>query len=55
MKKTEYHSYNGNVAVLRNGNTVRIIDGKGQKLTVRDLDGNMNECYYDDLKFVMEG
>jgi len=54
MKKPEFHGYIGNIAVLRDGSSVKILGGIGLKLFVKTLDGNLKECYHDDLHYVME-
>lgn len=54
MKKPEFHGYVGNVAVLRDGNSVKILGGTGVKLFVKTLDGKLKECYHEDLHYVME-
>jgi len=54
MKKPEFHGYVGNIAVLRNGNSVKILGGYNQKLIVKTLDGIIKECYHDDLQYVMQ-
>lgn len=52
--QTEFHGYVGNLAVLKNGKTVKILGGHQFKLFVKDLDGKIEECYHDDLEYVME-
>jgi len=54
MKKPEFHGYVGNVVVLRDGNSVKILGGTGLKLFVKTLDGKEKECYHEDLHYVME-
>lgn len=54
MNKSEFHGYVGNIAVLRDGNSVKILGGYNQKLFVKALDGTIKECYHDDLQYVME-
>ena len=39
-------------AILKDGRTVRIMGGAGLKLFVKDLDGNQEECYHDNIKHV---
>ena len=51
---SEFHGYLGNLAVLKNGETVKIIGGQNLKLFVKTLDGTIKECYHDDLQYVME-
>lgn len=43
----------GKVAILRGGNTVKIID-VGTRIKVLDLDGQIKECYYTDVTFLWE-
>ena len=56
MKKqhSEFHGYVGDLAVLKNGKTVRILGGYQFKLFVKHLDGTIEECYHDDLDYIME-
>jgi hypothetical protein len=54
MEKPEFHGYVGNIAVLRDGSSVKILGGEGSKLFVINLDGNQKECYHEDLQYVME-
>ncbi len=54
MKKLEFHGYVGNIAVLRDGSSVKILGGTGLKLFVKTLDGTIKECYHNDLQYVME-
>jgi hypothetical protein len=54
MKKPEFHGYVGNIAVLRDGSSVKILKKEGFKLYVMNLDGKQKECYYEDLQYVME-
>jgi hypothetical protein len=54
MKKPEFHGYIGNIAILRDGNSVKIMGGHKSKLFVKTLDGTLKECYHDDLHYVME-
>lgn len=54
MKKPEFHGYVNNIAVLRDGNSVKILGGTGFKLFVKTLDGKLKECYHEDLHYVME-
>ena len=53
-KQSEFHGYVGGFAVLKNGKTVRILGGQNFKLFVKHLDGTIEECYHDDLKYIME-
>ena len=52
--RPEFHGYVGNIAVLRDGNSVKILGGTGDKLFVKTLDGILKECYHEDLQYVME-
>jgi hypothetical protein len=52
--KSEFHGYVNNIAVLRDGSSVKILGGTGLKLFVKTLDGTIKECYHDDLQYVME-
>ena len=54
MSKPEFHGYVGNIAVLRDGSSVKIVGGRGMKLFVVALDGKEKECYHEDLHYVME-
>lgn len=54
MKKPEFHGYVGNIAILRDGSSVKILGGHGIKLFVKTLDGTIKECYHEDLQYVME-
>lgn len=54
MKKLEFHGYIGNIAVLRDGSSVKILGGHNSKLFVKTLDGTIKECYHDELQYVME-
>jgi hypothetical protein len=54
MKKPEFHGYVGNIAVLRDGSSVKILGGHNSKLFVKTLDGTIKECYHEDLQYVTE-
>jgi hypothetical protein len=54
VKKPEFHGYVNNLAVLKSGETVKILGGHHLKLFVKTLDGTIKECYHDDLQYVME-
>ena len=54
MKRANFHGYIGNIAVLKDGNSVKILGGQGFKLFVKTLDGTLKECYHEDLQYVME-
>ena len=50
MKHTkQLHGYVNNLAIIEDGEdrkTVKIMGGNGLKLFVKDLDGNVQECYH---------
>ena len=48
----KFHGYVNNLVVLDNGKTVKILGGEGLKLFVKDLDGNLEECYHDNLRLI---
>ena len=50
----QLHGYVHNLAVLDSGKTVRILGGEGLKLFVKDLDGNVEECYHNNLRFIWD-
>ena len=52
IRSDEFHGYVNRLAVLKNGKTVRILGGEGMKLFVRDLDGNLEECYHDNIEHI---
>jgi len=43
----------GKVAVLLDGHAVKIID-VGTRIKVQNLDGQIKECYYTDVRFLWE-
>jgi hypothetical protein len=43
----------GKVAVLQDGHAVKIID-VGTRIKVQNLDGQIKECYYTDVRFLWE-
>ncbi len=49
---TEFHGYRGCVAVLKDGRSVKILDGDGLKLYVQSIDGKVFECYHDQLETI---
>ena len=53
-KKIEFHGYVGHIARLKSGDNVRILGGHNMKLFVRTLDGDIKECYHDDLQLIWE-
>ena len=52
LHDTTLHGYVNNLAVLDDGKTVKILGGEGLKLFVKDLDGNVQECYHNNLRFI---
>ena len=48
----KFHGYVNHLAVLDNGKTVRILGGEGLKLFVKDLVGNLEECYHTNLRLI---
>ena len=48
----EFHGYRGNIARLKDGRSVKILDGEGLKLYVQAVDGKVFECYHDQLETV---
>jgi len=51
-KEQEFHGYRGNIARLKDGRSGKILDGKGLKLFLQDVDGNVIECYHDELETI---
>jgi hypothetical protein len=49
---TEFHGYRGCIAVLKDGRSVKILDGDGLKLYVQTVDGKVIECYHDQLETI---
>ena len=52
--RSEFHGYIDSFAMLKNGKTVKILGGHKLKLFVKHLDGTIQECYHDDIKYIME-
>ena len=50
----KFHGYVNHLAVLDNGKTVRILGGEGLKLFVKDLDGNLEECYHSNIRLIWD-
>jgi len=46
------HGYVDSLAILDSGKTVKILGGEGLKLFVKDLDGNVEECYHNNLRLI---
>ncbi len=49
-----FHGYVNRLAMLDSGKTVRIMGGSGLKLFVKDLDGNVQECYHSSLRLIWD-
>jgi len=47
-----FHGYVNHLAVLDGGKTVKILGGEGLKLFVKDLDGNVQECYHSNIQMI---
>lgn len=56
MKKQtlEFHGYLGHLARLKSGQTVKILGGQNLKLFVRQIDGDIIECYHEDIDFIWD-
>ena len=52
LRSDKYHGYVNNLAVLDSGKTVKILGGEGLKLFVKDLDGNVQECYHSNIRLI---
>jgi hypothetical protein len=48
----KFHGYVNHLAVLTSGKTVKILGGQGLKLFVKDLDGNIQECYHNNIQMI---
>jgi hypothetical protein len=46
------HGYVNHLAMLDTGKTVKILGGEGLKLFVKDLDGNVQECYHSNIQLI---
>jgi len=51
-RSDKYHGYVNHLAVLDDGKTVKILGGEGLKLFVKDLDGNVQECYHSNIQLI---
>lgn len=47
-----FHGYVGHFALLDDGRVVQIRGGYGSKLFVKTIDGTIEECYHDNLKYI---
>ncbi len=52
MYSDKMHGYVDHLAVLHSGKTVKILEAEGSKLLVKDLDGNVQECYHDNIQLI---
>ena len=52
IRTDKFHGYVNNLAVLDSGKTVKILGGEGLKLFVKDLDGNVEECYHSNIQLI---
>ncbi len=53
----KFHGYVNRLAIIDNGvdhKTVKILGGEGLKLFVKDLDGNVEECYHNNLRLIWD-
>jgi hypothetical protein len=48
----EFHGYVGSIAHLKDGRSVKIVGGEGLKLYVQAIDGEVFECYHDQLETI---
>ena len=56
LRTDKYHGYVNHLAIIEDGDdrkTVKILGGEGLKLFVKDLDGNLEECYHDNLRLIL--
>ena len=53
-RSEKFHGYVNRLAMLDSGKTVRIMGGSGLKLFVKDLDGNVEECYHSSLRLIWD-
>ena len=52
IRSDKFHGYVDHLAVLDSGKTVKILGGEGLKLFVKDLDGNVQECYHSNNQLI---
>ena len=53
----KYHGYVNHLAIIEDGTdrkTVKILGGEGLKLFVKDLDGNVQECYHNNIRLIWD-
>ena len=53
-RSEKFHGYVNRLAMLDTGKTVKIMGGDGLKLFVKDLDGNVQECYHSSLRLIWD-
>ena len=51
---TKMHNYIGSIALLNTGKSVKILGGSGLELYVQTLDGSVQRCYHDQLKYIYQ-
>jgi len=54
FRSKKFHGYVNCLAMLDTGKTVKIMGGDGLKLFVKDLDGNVEECYHSSLRLIWD-
>jgi len=54
LEKKEFHGYIGQVAILKDERSAKILGGKGLKLKMQSVDGNIFECYHDKIKYIWD-
>ena len=52
IRSDKFRRYVNHLAVLTSGKTVKILGSEGLKLFVKDLDGNIQECYHDNIQLI---
>ena len=56
-RSEKYHGYVNHLAIIEDGDdrkTVKILGGEGLKLFVKDLDGNVQECYHSNIRLIWD-
>tara|TARA_Y100000385_G_scaffold111712_1_gene115927 strand:+ start:537 stop:713 length:177 start_codon:yes stop_codon:yes gene_type:complete len=52
----KFHGYIGHIAILQHKNgeskSAKILGGNGLKLKMQSIDGNIFECYHDNIKYI---
>jgi hypothetical protein len=54
LRSEKFHGYVNHLAMLDTGKTVKILGGEGLKLFVKDLDGNVQECYHSNIRLIWD-